>query len=326
MRTMGRKRKSDLGLPPRMHLSDGCYYHVSSFGSRKWTRLDPDINRARLLWAQIENGGSITTGLFTTALDEYLVSKKFLSLAPNTQKQYESVSTKLREFFKGAMLSSITPAHIAIWMDKYPSAVQANTGKAIINNVFSVAVRYGIVNANPAKQIANNEIRDRDYLLTEQQFRAIYSAAPDHVQIAMDIGYLTGSRIQDILDIKLQDVSTEGVYIQQGKTKKKMLFVPSDALNETITRARNLPRPVRGMHLLCDHSGKPYPYATFWHHWTAACEAAGVEGAHFHDIRAKAATDAKEMGLDYQRLLGHTTLAMSDKYIRTKSVQKVASL
>lgn len=309
-----------------MHFSDGCYYHVSSFAGRKWTKLGKDLAKARILWAQIESGGSIATGLFATALDEYLASKKFLALAPSTQKQYESVATKVREFFKGAMLSAITPAHIAIWMDGHPSSVQANTGKAIINNVFTAAVRHGLVNANPAKQISNNSVSDRARVLTEAEFKAIYKAAMPHIQIAMDIGYLTGSRIQDILDIRLQDVTAEGIYVQQGKTKKKMLFLPSAALDEAITRARSLPRPIRGMHLLCDHSGKPYPYATFWRHWTAATTAAGVKDAHFHDIRAKAATDAKEMGLDYQKLLGHTTLAMSEKYIRTKSVQKVASL
>lgn len=326
MEPVGRRRQSNLGLPPRMHFSDGCYYHVSSMAPRKWTKLDRDLGKARILWAQIESGGAIATGLFNTALDEYLVSKKFLALAANTQKQYESIANKLREFFRGALLSAITPAHIALWMDNYPSNVQANTGKAIINNVFTVAVRHGLVNANPAKQISNNTVADRDRILTEQEFTAIYDRAADHIQIAMDIGYLTGSRIQDILDIKLQDVTAEGLSIKQGKTRKKMLFVPSAALDQTITRARNLPRPVRGMHLLCDHGGKPYPYATFWRHWTEATTAAGIEGVHFHDIRAKAATDAKEMGLDYQKLLGHTTLAMSEKYIRTKAVSKVASL
>lgn len=309
-----------------MHFSDGCYYHVSSFAGRKWTKLDKDLAKARIQWAQVESGGSIATGLFSTALDEYLVSKGFLALAPSTRKQYESVATKVREFFKGAMLSAITPAHIAIWMDNHPSNVQANTGKAIINNVFTAAVRHGLVNANPAKQISNNAVGKRDRLITDQEYAAIYEQAQPHVQIIMDIGYMTGSRIQDILDIKLQDISQDGIAIRQGKTKKKMQFSASVALDAAISRAKALPRPVRGMHLLCDHGGKPYPYATFWRHWTDAVTKSGVEGVHFHDIRAKAATDAKDLGLDYQKLLGHTTQAMSDKYIRSKEVSRVASL
>lgn len=309
-----------------MQFSDGCYYHVSSLGKRKWTRLHPDLSRARIMWAQIEGGGSLNTGLFTTALDEYLVSGKFLSLSTNTKKQYELIAVQLREFFKGAPLALVTPAHIAIWMDKCESKIRANTGKAIVSNVFEVAVRHGIVNSNPAKQIGFNVIPARDRILNDGEYRSIYDNAPAHVQVAMDIGYLTGSRIQDILDIKLQDISDEGIYIKQGKTKKKMLFVPSAALDEAIGRAKTLPRPIRGMHLLCNHSGRPYPYATFNRHWIEAYRAAKVVDVHFHDIRAKAAMDAKQMGLDYQALLGHTTRAMSDKYIKTKSVQKVASL
>jgi integrase len=105
-----------------------------------------------------------------------------------------------------------------------------------------------------------------------------------------------------------------------------MLFLASAALDEVIARARALPRPIRGMHLLCNRYGAAYGYRTFNDHWIQAVRAAGVEGVHFHDIRAKAATDAKAMGMDYQSLLGHTTKAMSDKYIRDRETSRITTL
>jgi len=328
MPAVGRKRQSDHSLPPRMHFKDGSYYHVASTKPRKWTKLHRELSKARILWAQIENGETGDSGMFNTRLDEYLVSKKFLALSDKTRQQYENLAIKIREFFKGATISAITPAHIALWMDNYPSEVQANTGKSIISNVFKVAVRQGVVNRNPCTEIPYHNIEGRDRYITDNEYRSIWNSAEPHVQIAMDIGYLTGTRVSDILAIKLQDVSAEGIYIKQGKTGKKILFMLSPALEEVLQRAYALPRPVRGMHLICNHSGQAYRYETFNLHWLNATRAAGIPDNDliFHDIRGKAATDAKALGLDYQALLGHATKAMSEKYIRLREVQRVETL
>lgn len=40
----------------------------------------------------------------------------------------------------------------------------------------------------------------------------------------------------------------------------------------------------------------------------------------------KAATDAKKLGMDYQKLLGHTNKAMSDRYIRLREVDQITPL
>lgn len=327
MPLMGRRRQNNIDVfPPRMQQKGNAFYYVTSSTPRKWIPLGSDLAKARVKWAQLENGDTLDSRMFCTRLDEYLVSPKFEKLADKTRRQYENVAKTLREFFKGASMASITPVHVAMWMDNHHSEIQANTGKAIISNVFAVAVRHGIVNRNPAKEIPYHTIAGRDRLITDDEFSAIWDKAQPHVQIAMDIGYLTGSRIQDILDIKLQDISEEGLYIRQGKTKKKMLFLMSQALEDAIARARALPRPIRGMHLLCNRRGQPYDYRTFNDHWLKAVRETGIDGVHFHDIRAKAATDAENMGLDYQALLGHTTKAMSDKYLRVKRIAKVATL
>lgn len=323
---MGRRRQTHLDLPPRMHLKDGCYYYVTSTLPRKWIKLHKELPKARILWAQLENGESGSSDLFVARLDQYLVSPKFLGLAEKTRKQYECVAIKLRAFFKGARLGVITPAHIAMWMDNYPSQIQANTGKSIISEVFKIAVRHGVVKCNPCMEISYHPIKGRDRLISDQEYRAIWLQAEPHVQVAMDIGYLTGTRIQDILDIKLQDITSEGVFVKQGKTKKRILFQASSALDEVISRARLIPRSVRGMHLLCTRRGSPYSYDAFNKSWLKAVRAAGVEGVHFHDIRAKAATEAKALGMDYQSLLGHATRAMSDKYVRLREISRVEPL
>jgi integrase len=47
---------------------------------------------------------------------------------------------------------------------------------------------------------------------------------------------------------------------------------------------------------------------------------------HFHDIRAKAATDAANQGLNAQRLLGHKNRNQKDHYIKQRQIDKVTPL
>jgi integrase len=77
---------------------------------------------------------------------------------------------------------------------------------------------------------------------------------------------------------------------------------------------------VRGLTLFHKRDGSPLSYTTMYGHWRKACQAAGVEGANFHDIRAAAATDARAAGGDSQTLLGHTTESSHRRYLRSKVV------
>lgn len=45
-----------------------------------------------------------------------------------------------------------------------------------------------------------------------------------------------------------------------------------------------------------------------------------------HDIRAKAATDADAAGMDARRLLAHQSQATTDRYIKTRQVERITVL
>ena len=77
------------------------------------------------------------------------------------------------------------------------------------------------------------------------------------------------------------------------------------------------------MYLLCGPKGQRYRYNNINIWWLEARKKANIIDVHFHDIRGKSATDAKRAGIDYQALLGHTTKAMSDSYIKLEDAQIV---
>lgn len=322
MELMGRLRQSNRNLPPRLHFKTGVYYYVTSDKPRKWIRLSKDLSEARVMWAEIENGTKTETSL-STLIDEWLSSPRFKELSANTQRQYISVSKQLKSVFADFQVQDIKPHHIAQWQDNHSSPVQANTGKSVLVNVLQSAVRKGLIERNHAREVDNLKTKRRKVYLTDEQYLAIKQHAHPVLQAAMGLAYVTGARIDDILSIKLSQWTQEGLMIRQKKTDKLQLFKRSIALELAIETAKAIKRPARGIYLLCNEQGHRYAYNTVSKWWRTAREKAGIEDAKIHDIRGKAATDAKMQGMDYQALLGHTTKAMSDSYIKLEEAQVV---
>jgi integrase len=323
MPTMGRKRQSNHGLPPKMHLKSGTYYYVTSAPERKWIKLDKDLAKSKLLWAQLESGKPLGGSFFPVMLQQWLSSEQYASLADATKRTYQTLIDLLPKVFDGPM-EAIKPMHVARFMDAHESKAQANIGRVILSNVFDFAIRRGVIDCpNAAKMVPKFTIKGRDRYLTDDEFNRIRESGNDVVKVAMDIAYFTGARITDVLKIRLADCQEDGLFIEQHKTKKRQLFIWTNELRDAISRSKRLPRPIRGLHLLCTNRGKPYTYSAFYAIWSAACSRADVSDVHFHDIRGKAATEAKQQGQDYQAILGHASKSMSDRYIKRREIERV---
>ncbi len=135
-------------------------------------------------------------------------------------------------------------------------------------------------------------------------------------------------RIGDILKIKLSDIQDSDLHVTIEKTEKKVVFKVADDLAEVIARVRALPRPVMSIYLFSSQQGIKMSYSSFNKQWTRLLKNVGLDGMnlHFHDMRAKAATDAGDMGVDAQKLLGHKQRAMTDHYIKSRQIDKVTPL
>ena len=144
----------------------------------------------------------------------------------------------------------------------------------------------------------------------------------------MDLGLLTGLLQGDLLAIRLQDIREDGLYVEISKServdrvRKKMLSKWTPELRRVIEAIRALPRPVRGMHLVCTHKRQPYSTDGFDSIWQRtmrkAIESYGLKGRiRFHFIRRKAATDAEtQYGREFaRRLLAHDDQKMTGAYV-----------
>jgi len=86
---------------------------------------------------------------------------------------------------------------------------------------------------------------------------------------------------------------------------------------------------VRGLHLFCTRRGQPYTADGFRSIWQRAMEKAvakNLERFTEHDLRAKVITDARNLGQDAQRIAGHKTSAMTDRYVKVRQLEKVTPL
>ncbi|WP_097065564.1 hypothetical protein [Nitrosovibrio sp. Nv4] len=150
--------------------------------------------------------------------------------------------------------------HVAQYLDvrgkKAP--VRANLEKSLLSHVFSMAMRWGVVDSNPCRGVARNTEKGRDRYITDAEFTAVKQIAGDFIATVMELAYLTALRKGDIFALRLEQITAEGIYIKQGKTGIKQLFEWTPTPKEVIARARALPRPIRGLYLFCTTRGQPY--------------------------------------------------------------------
>ena len=157
---------------------------------------------------------------------------------------------------------------------------------------------------------------------------AFLKNAPDLLKVYVPIKLLTGLRQQDLLALRREHLKDDGIHVEIKKTRKKIIIEWSDALKESLDAALKLKRPVFSLNVFCNRRGQEYTGDGFRSIWQRAMKNAIeneviTERFTEHDLRAKAATDAHEIGLDAQALLGHMDGATTRRYLSSKIPSRV---
>ena len=64
----------------------------------------------------------------------------------------------------------------------------------------------------------------------------------------MDFAYITALRKGDILNLRLDKMTDEGILIIQSKTGFKQFYEWANGFTNVVTKAKELKRPVRGLY------------------------------------------------------------------------------
>jgi len=156
----------------------------------------------------------------------------------------------------------------------------------------------------------------RTRLLTDDEVQRIIAAADERTAVAIELAILTGFRISDLVSLRWRDIES---YIDTQKTGERLQLERTPELDAILARAKALQSRVASMFVLCNARGaQQFTTGALRLRWEKAVEKAKVADAHFHDLRAYAATGVfAEHGIDAtQQFLGHRAQATTERYVR----------
>jgi integrase len=323
---MGRKRKSRKDLPERVYYNHNAYYFTTREG--KWIRLGNTLSEALSAYADLVEPERIHT--MGQVMDRYL-AEVVINLNVKTQDNYRRAIKRLKPVFGHMKPEDIKPKDVYLYQDirsKKNGVASANIEKSVLRVVFTKAIEWGVTEKNPCKEVKSLSMKTRDRYITDDEYRLLYKNASRVLQCIMDMAYVTGLRIGDILKTKLSDIQDGELTVITEKTGKKLVFAIVDDLEVVITRAKVLKRPILSHYLFCDRTGKKISKGNFNMQWIRLKKKLGLHetNLHFHDIRVKSATDADEEGINAQQLLGHSKRATTDRYVKQRKINRVMPL
>lgn len=354
---MGRKPTKNTNLPPRMRRriqrSGRVFYYYDAGGKpRREIPLGPDYLAAVQKWAELEADSSTPapTVTFRDAAMRY-VRDVLPSKAQRTREDNIKELEILYEFFDNppAALDLIEPQHIRqyrtwriektrAWLKERgrpapaeAGGVRANRELALFSHIFNYAREMGLTAAsNPSTGVRKTREHGRDVYVEDSLYAAVHKAADQPLRDAMDLAYLTGQRPADTLALDERDIRDGALEIQQGKTGKRLRITIEGMLETVLSRirARKADYRVTSTRLIVNESGQPLGREALRSRFDRARNAAGVPKSQFQfrDLRAKAGTDKAESAGDIrqaQRQLGHTSVTMTEHYVRNRRGDKV---
>jgi integrase len=317
-----------------MRFKHGAYYHVNRFG--KWTRLGTDEPTAVAACQQLS---SVQYPLGTIGyLIERYMQEVVPGKAPRTQKDNQAEHKILLAHFGNKPVEGLEAGDVGAYLRsraKDGAAIRGNRERALLSHIFTMAMEWKLAKYNPCLGVRRNPEHGRSRYISDAEFDAVLGIANPVVRDIMQIGVATALRISDILEIEVTDITPEGIMCEPNKTMrshpgKTLLIKMSPTMEEVV--ARRLPDCAA--YLFERHDGKrrvPYSYKIFGRMFartvTKALSTKLIkESFTFHDIRAKALTDASRMGMNAQLLAGHSNPMMTARYIKRREIEVVAAV
>lgn len=308
---------------PRLRRRGHAWYYDHGGKPRCWQPLGSDEAKALARYREIEAApkpAPCTVDRMLADVIDHLRGR----VRPGTLANYQSYRKHLSAVFDPDP-EKIDQADILRYLALCPRT--SFRGEiALLSQAFALAMTHGRLRFNPCFGVRSGRKGSRrDRLLTEAELDAIVAAAPERVAVAIELAYATGLRIGDLIRLRWADLAGS---VQTTKTGVRQAYEPSAALDAILARARALQSRIASLHVLCARGGRPWSGDGLRRRWRNACAAAGVADAHFHDLRAAAASavERQEGQEAARRFLGHKDIRTTLVYLRDRQPNRVRPL
>lgn len=324
---MGRKRKSDKHLAPRVYYRSGAYYYAARTADprkSKWhwlAKTYPEALRALATLVKAD-GPPLTLEALIARYDVQVLSKQ----APRTQLNRRQQFKQIRDVFGKVHPNDITTADVFQFWESRGCIPQAKKEISALSAVLSYGRKVGAVNHDnpcfdmdlPARPDGQ---RSRARYVTDDEFVFARSLAPPMIGYAMDLALIAGLDGATIRRLERRHITDDGLRFERGKTGTDQLIEWNDDLRAVIDALKREPPQLRRF-LVCSVKGKgkggPLSldgFQTAWQRLMDKVQAAGREPFAFHNLRGKSGSDAAS-DEEAQHRLGHKSVETTRKHYR----------
>lgn len=334
------RNSENKGLPARWKFQHGAYYYRVPPGleplwnGKQMFRLGDKLHEAYKVWAE-RLEGSIKHNTIGQVLDRYVLEVT-PAKAPKSQSADHYHIKKLKPVFGHMTLESLKPQYVYKYVDTRSAKVSARREVAMLSHAFTKAVEWGYIDKHPFKgevRLAGEKPRTRyieDWEISEiLSLPSVRSSGSVRtIQAYIRIKLLTGLRRGDLLRLRCNDITDEGIKVRTNKTGASIKYEWSESLRIAIELARSS-RPVDiSPFVFCNGMGRGYideatgncsGWDSMWNRFMqrVLTETKVTERFTEHDLRAKVGSDAESLERARQ-LLAHADSKITQRVYRRK--------
>ena len=247
---------------------------------------------------------------------------------PRTQRRRVDALKHILPAFGDKRVDAITRTDLTYWFDGLSDMPPtANIALNMVSQIFNYAIKHGVVERNPARDIRRNKEQKRTRFLSHQEIEHLHKTMDAYVEanplplnhMQRDIVrllLLTGCRRGEMLTLRWDEVKGNMLRLQDSKTGPRAVYLNAQAM-EIIDRQRPV-RPENNSPFVFPSPMNPEkPISHIGPFWYFIRAEAGLNDVRLHDLRHSFASHAVMRGVPLpvvSRLLGHSNLSMTMRY------------
>lgn len=271
---------------------------------------------------------------FSEFVPLYLEKREGDGLSPGTLRNYASLwKTQLLPTFGTKKLNQVTVRMVDLWWSKNSKhPVNRRNAYFLLSNIMKTAVRWGYIQTTPCMvENAGRDVAVMRPTWSMNDFRSVVEHLDDEMQTVawlilcahLRVSEMAGLNMGDydattaVLRVERQDSEIGKRHLKSTKTRqKRSITVLEPGASMLANHLKRHPGLKLAPMFLGSH-GARLSAGRFRDAWEAACEVAGVENFHVHDLRHIGLTLVAQAGATQREIQargGHASITAAARY------------